>query len=366
MAFVRSPHAHARVISVERRALDGRGDRRPRACPRTSPDRRGSRSSTRRTRCSRTARCATSVSRSRRSWPTARALAEDAADTRRGLLRAARGGDRPACRRDARALGEARGRRRGRVRGRRARRPHRARDPAAGGGADGAARRARGAGRRPVDRLVVVAERAPPARAAGADPRPRAERRSASSSRTSAARFGSKGTLPVETPLVALAALELGRPVRWTEDRHENFLSAPQGRGLRAAVELAFDADGRILALRGAAARRPRRLPAAQHADPAAHDGDAAGRLLRHPERRGVRHRRAHEQGADRPVPRCRPARGELPDRDDARRRRARARDRPGRAAPPQPGALVPVPDRARLDVRLRRLRALPGPRASS
>jgi len=63
--------------------------------------------------------------------------------------------------------------------------------------------------------------------------------------------FGSKGSIPVETPLVALAALELGRPVRWTEDRHENFLSAPQGRGLRAAVELAFDAGGRILALRG-------------------------------------------------------------------------------------------------------------------
>lgn len=63
--------------------------------------------------------------------------------------------------------------------------------------------------------------------------------------------FGSKGTLPVETPLVAFAALELGRPVRWTEDRLENFLAAPQGRGLRAAVELAFDADGRILALRG-------------------------------------------------------------------------------------------------------------------
>jgi carbon-monoxide dehydrogenase large subunit len=63
--------------------------------------------------------------------------------------------------------------------------------------------------------------------------------------------FGSKGTIPVETALVALAALELERPVKWAEDRHENFLSASQGRGLRAAVELAFDADGRILALRG-------------------------------------------------------------------------------------------------------------------
>jgi aerobic carbon-monoxide dehydrogenase large subunit len=63
--------------------------------------------------------------------------------------------------------------------------------------------------------------------------------------------FGSKGTLPVETPVVALAALELGRPVKWAEDRLENFLAAPQGRGQRASVELALDADGRILALRG-------------------------------------------------------------------------------------------------------------------
>jgi carbon-monoxide dehydrogenase large subunit len=63
--------------------------------------------------------------------------------------------------------------------------------------------------------------------------------------------FGSKGTLAVETPLVALAALQLGRPVKWAEDRLENMLAAPQGRGLRAAIELALDADGRILALRG-------------------------------------------------------------------------------------------------------------------
>ncbi|MBE2317133.1 xanthine dehydrogenase family protein molybdopterin-binding subunit [Solirubrobacter sp. CPCC 204708] len=63
--------------------------------------------------------------------------------------------------------------------------------------------------------------------------------------------FGSKGTLPVETPLVAFAASRLGRPVRWTEDRYENFLSAPQGRGVRGWVELGFDDEGRILALRG-------------------------------------------------------------------------------------------------------------------
>ena len=63
--------------------------------------------------------------------------------------------------------------------------------------------------------------------------------------------FGSKGTLPVEAPLVAFAALELARPVKWAEDRRENFLAAPQGRGMSGAVELALDGDGRILALRG-------------------------------------------------------------------------------------------------------------------
>jgi carbon-monoxide dehydrogenase large subunit len=62
--------------------------------------------------------------------------------------------------------------------------------------------------------------------------------------------FGSKGTLPVETTLVALAALRLGRPVKWIEDRHESFLSSPQGRGMRGAVELALDAGGRMLGLR--------------------------------------------------------------------------------------------------------------------
>ena len=56
--------------------------------------------------------------------------------------------------------------------------------------------------------------------------------------------FGSKGTLPVETPVVALAAERLGRPVKWAEDRYENFVSAPQGRGQRGALELALDADG--------------------------------------------------------------------------------------------------------------------------
>ena len=62
--------------------------------------------------------------------------------------------------------------------------------------------------------------------------------------------FGSKGPPPPEAAAVAAAALRLGRPVKWAEDRFENFLAAYQGRGMEAEVELALDADGRMLAMR--------------------------------------------------------------------------------------------------------------------
>lgn len=62
--------------------------------------------------------------------------------------------------------------------------------------------------------------------------------------------FGSKGVIAPEVAATALCALALGRPVKWTEDRLENFLAAYQGRGLDADVELALDADGRFLAVR--------------------------------------------------------------------------------------------------------------------
>ncbi len=62
--------------------------------------------------------------------------------------------------------------------------------------------------------------------------------------------FGSKGVIAVEAVTVALAAIELARPVKWVEDRVENFLGAYQGRGVQASVELALDAGGRMLAVR--------------------------------------------------------------------------------------------------------------------
>lgn len=62
--------------------------------------------------------------------------------------------------------------------------------------------------------------------------------------------FGGKASLTPEDALVAFAALRLGRPVRWTATRGEDFLAAPLGRGGRLAASIAFAADGRALALK--------------------------------------------------------------------------------------------------------------------
>src|SRR6266508_3657087 len=49
--------------------------------------------------------------------------------------------------------------------------------------------------------------------------------------------------------LVPFAAMQLGRPVKWTEDRREHFTAVNQERGQVHEVEVGFDGDGRVLAL---------------------------------------------------------------------------------------------------------------------
>ena len=61
--------------------------------------------------------------------------------------------------------------------------------------------------------------------------------------------FGMKASIFPEDILVAFAARELGRPVRWIASRHEDLVSASHGRGAVTRGRMAFDADGRILAL---------------------------------------------------------------------------------------------------------------------
>jgi len=62
--------------------------------------------------------------------------------------------------------------------------------------------------------------------------------------------FGTKGNPPSEVVVAAIAAMDLGRPVKWTEDRLENLQTTQQGRGMQADVEMALDGDGRILGVR--------------------------------------------------------------------------------------------------------------------
>jgi aerobic carbon-monoxide dehydrogenase large subunit len=63
--------------------------------------------------------------------------------------------------------------------------------------------------------------------------------------------FGTRGMIYAEFALVAWAARRLGRPVKWTADRHEAFLCDYQARDLAVTAELAIDRDGNFLGLRG-------------------------------------------------------------------------------------------------------------------
>ena len=62
--------------------------------------------------------------------------------------------------------------------------------------------------------------------------------------------FGMKTGATPEEALVAYAAKKLGRPVRWRGERSEEFLAAHMGRDMHFKAALALDKDGRILALR--------------------------------------------------------------------------------------------------------------------
>ena len=62
--------------------------------------------------------------------------------------------------------------------------------------------------------------------------------------------FGLKTFLQCE-PVVAIAAsMQLGRPVKWTAERSESFLSDLHGRDQVATASMALDSDGRFLAMR--------------------------------------------------------------------------------------------------------------------
>ena len=126
--------------------------------------------------------------------------------------------------------------------------------------------------------------------------------------------FGTKGNPASEAIVAAIAAIDLGRPVKWTEDRLENLLddaagardAGRHGDGARRAAGGSSACAARILADLGAlpAGRRPtsRRTPPAMLMG-GCYDVPAVA-----VEVTGAR----TQQGADRPVPRGGAARGQL------------------------------------------------------
>ena len=61
--------------------------------------------------------------------------------------------------------------------------------------------------------------------------------------------FGVRGELYPEDFLVSIAAIRLGRPVKWIEDRSEHLFAANHSREQRHHLRAAVDSDGHILAI---------------------------------------------------------------------------------------------------------------------
>jgi carbon-monoxide dehydrogenase large subunit len=62
--------------------------------------------------------------------------------------------------------------------------------------------------------------------------------------------FGMKTGLYPEDAVVAFAARQVGRPVKWAATRLDDFLSALHGRDTESRAELALDAEGKVLGFR--------------------------------------------------------------------------------------------------------------------
>ena len=141
--------------------------------------------------------------------------------------------------------------------------------------------------------------------------------------------FGSRGAIYPEFVLVAWASRRVGRPVKWTCERHESFLSDYQGRDLASEAELALDADGKFLALRGSnvgnlGALTGEFLDGAEGRRDQFQHLPHAGRLLP----RALRRQQHH---ADAALPELRPAGGDVRDGAADRPGGAPMRARPGR-----------------------------------
>ena len=121
--------------------------------------------------------------------------------------------------------------------------------------------------------------------------------------------FGARGEFYPEDFLVPCAALRLGRPVKWIEDRVEHLSAINHSREQRYELALALDADGRFLGLRGGDDERHGRLPPHPRDGGAGIERGSAPGALRDGGVPVPGPVRAHQQDPDRHLPRAGPVR---------------------------------------------------------
>ena len=146
--------------------------------------------------------------------------------------------------------------------------------------------------------------------------------------------FGSKIFIYPEEVVALWASKRVGRPVKWVCDRSEAFLADAHGRDHVTHAEMAFDAEGKIVGSARQDHRQSRRL----YVDLLVVGADLS---LRHAAVGPVRdpadllrgRRRLHQHRAGRRLSRRRPSRSDLRGRAADRSRRARNGPGPGRAA---------------------------------
>ena len=154
--------------------------------------------------------------------------------------------------------------------------------------------------------------------------------------------FGPKAMFYPEEAVIPAAALKLGRPVKWIEDRREHFLCATQERDQYWNVAIAVDAQGKILGVRGAMLHDTGAFVPWGIIMPYIAAATVPGPYV-------IPHyaldvtRRAHQQGGDHAGARRRPAAGGVRHgaADGPRRARAEAR-----SAPRCAGAISSSPSR--------------------
>ena len=168
--------------------------------------------------------------------------------------------------------------------------------------------------------------------------------------------FGSKLNVYAEEALAVALARRLGRPVKWTEERSENYVATIHGRDVVHELTFAATKDGRITAVKSEAtcamgAYLQLVTPGIPLLGAWIYNGPYdIPNYSRH------LHRRLHEHDADRRVPRSRPARGDLRHRANDGRAGRRARHGPARASAQELHLRVPGPDRVGPHHRLGRL----------